>query len=153
MRLWYLSHRRTAKAQARLRICAVSPEPSLFAHIKYGSRWRVWPKSDSGLLHMRVWRLSLQRAIRTIIWLAGLNVKSAVMILSFRTDRRSSLIRVYTVCHSVCFFLTHYSVVKWYCSKIRIVTAIFFGCPNFKEFYGTAEKNWIDSQEEALAGP
>ena len=32
MRLWYLSHRRTAKAQARLRIRAVSPEPSLFAH-------------------------------------------------------------------------------------------------------------------------
>ena len=33
MRLWYLSHRRTAKAQARLRIRAVSPEPLLFAHI------------------------------------------------------------------------------------------------------------------------
>ena len=37
MRLWYLSHRRIAKA-------AVLPEPSLFAHIKYGSRRRVWPK-------------------------------------------------------------------------------------------------------------
>ena len=34
MRLWYLSHRRTAKAQARLGIRAVSPEPSLFAHMK-----------------------------------------------------------------------------------------------------------------------
>ena len=44
MRLFYLSHRRPAKAQASLRICAVSPEPSLFAHIKYGSRWRVRPK-------------------------------------------------------------------------------------------------------------
>ena len=44
MRLWHLSHRRPAKAQASLRICAVSPEPSLFAHIKYGSRRRVWPK-------------------------------------------------------------------------------------------------------------
>ena len=31
MRLWYLSHRQPAKAQASLRICAVSPEPSLFA--------------------------------------------------------------------------------------------------------------------------
>ena len=40
MRLWYLSHRRRAKAQASLRIHAVSPEPSLFAHIKYGSRRR-----------------------------------------------------------------------------------------------------------------
>ena len=38
MRLWYLSHRRPAKAQASLRIRAVSPEPSLFAHMKYGSR-------------------------------------------------------------------------------------------------------------------
>ena len=44
MRLWYLSHRQPAKAQTSLRICAVSPEPSLFAHIKYGSRRRVLPK-------------------------------------------------------------------------------------------------------------
>ena len=43
MRLWYLSYRRPAKAQASLRIRAVSPEPSLFAHMKYGSRWRVRP--------------------------------------------------------------------------------------------------------------
>ena len=44
MRLWYLPHRRPAKAPASLRIRAVSPEPSLFAHIKYGSRRRVRPK-------------------------------------------------------------------------------------------------------------
>ena len=44
MRLWYLSHRRPAKAQVSLRIRTVSPEPSLFAHIKYGSKWRVRPK-------------------------------------------------------------------------------------------------------------
>ena len=44
MRLWYLSHRRPAKAQASLRIRAVSPEHSLFAHMKYGSRRRVRPK-------------------------------------------------------------------------------------------------------------
>ena len=35
MKLWYLSHRRPAKAQAGLPIRAVSPEPSLFAHINY----------------------------------------------------------------------------------------------------------------------
>ena len=50
-----------------------------------------------------------------------------VMILNFRTDRseqtvptqirlllqeRSSLIRVYTVCHSVCIFKTHYPVAE-----------------------------------------
>ena len=44
MRLWYLLPRRPAKAQACLRIHAVSPEPSLFAHIKYGSRRRVQPE-------------------------------------------------------------------------------------------------------------
>ena len=43
MRLWYLSQRRPAKAQASLCIRAVSPEPSLFAHMKYGSRRRVRP--------------------------------------------------------------------------------------------------------------
>ena len=51
MRLWYLSHRRPAKAQASLRICAVSPEPSLFAHMKYGSRRRVRPK----IRHLAHW--------------------------------------------------------------------------------------------------
>ena len=45
MRLWYLSHRRPAKAQASLRIRSVSPEPSLFAHMNYGSSRRVRPNS------------------------------------------------------------------------------------------------------------
>ena len=44
MRFWYLSHRRPAKAQASLRIRAVSPEPSLFAHMNYGSRRSVRQK-------------------------------------------------------------------------------------------------------------
>ena len=44
MRLWYLSHMQPAKAQVSLRIRADSPEPSLFAHMKYGSRRRVRPK-------------------------------------------------------------------------------------------------------------
>ena len=44
MRLRYLSHKRPAKAQASLRVRAISPEPSLFAHMKYGSRGRVRPK-------------------------------------------------------------------------------------------------------------
>ena len=44
MRLWYLSHRRPAKAQVSLCIRAVSPEPSLFAHMNYGSRRRIRPK-------------------------------------------------------------------------------------------------------------
>ena len=63
MRLWYLSHRRPGKAQASLCTRTVSPEPSLFAHMKYWSRRRVLPKimtsSPSGWLRMRVWRISL----------------------------------------------------------------------------------------------
>ena len=43
MRLWYLSQRWPAKAQASLCIQAVSPEPSLFAQTKYGCRGRVRP--------------------------------------------------------------------------------------------------------------
>ena len=45
MRFWYLSHRRPAKAEASLRIRAVSPEPSLFANMKNGSIGRVRPKN------------------------------------------------------------------------------------------------------------
>ena len=41
MRLWNLSHRRPAKAQASLRMRAVSPEPLLFAHMKYRSTQSV----------------------------------------------------------------------------------------------------------------
>ena len=44
MRFWYLSHRRPAKSQASLRICAVSPEPLLFAYKKYGNRRMIQPK-------------------------------------------------------------------------------------------------------------
>ena len=37
-----------------------------------------------------------------------------------------SLIRVYTVCQSVCIFWTYYSVVKRYCASFRIITAIVY---------------------------
>ena len=41
---WYLSHMRPAKAQASLCIRTVSSEPSLFSHMKYGSRRRFRSK-------------------------------------------------------------------------------------------------------------
>ena len=72
-RLWYLSHRWPAKAQASLHIRAVSPKPSLFAHMKYGSRRKYPTKnqtstySPTGWLHMRIWRMSLWRTKSTII--------------------------------------------------------------------------------------
>ena len=43
MTSWYLSYRRPLKTQMSLRICAVSPESSLFTHMKYGSKRRVGP--------------------------------------------------------------------------------------------------------------
>ena len=47
MRLRYLSHRQPAKAQASLRTRAVSPEPSLFAHISMEVDERSDQKSDN----------------------------------------------------------------------------------------------------------
>ena len=75
MRFWYLSHRRPAKAQASLRIREISPQPSLFAHMKYGSRRRVRQKfktpSPTGWLRMRIWRMNLRRTKCAIMSWAG----------------------------------------------------------------------------------
>ena len=78
LKLWYLSHRRPAKAQASLHIRTVLPEPSLFAHTKCGSRRRVRPKirllaTLDGWLHMCIWRMSLWRTKSTIISWDGSN--------------------------------------------------------------------------------
>ena len=57
---------------------------------------------------------------------------NTVMFLSFRTDRsgqtvqtqmRLLLIRVYTVCNSLCIFWMHYSKEKPSCSTFRTITA------------------------------
>ena len=89
MRLWYLSHRRPAKAQASLRIRAVSPEPSMFAHMNYGRRRRVRSNirhlAPTGWLRMRVWRMRVRRTKRVIIswhgsfhrWFVWTSTKSA----------------------------------------------------------------------------
>ena len=39
-----------------------------------------------------------------------------------QTAPRSSLIRVYTVCHSVCIIWTHYSMVEPHSSNFRVIT-------------------------------
>ena len=46
-RIWYLSPMRAAKVQARLRIRAVSPEPSLLAHTSSESRGTFRQKTRS----------------------------------------------------------------------------------------------------------
>ena len=43
-----------------------------------------------------------------------------------QTAPRSSLIRVYTVCHSACIVWTHYSMVEPHSSNFRVVTIKFW---------------------------
>ena len=77
-----------------------------------------------------------QYSLSSHLTLNGKDVESTVKIPSFRTDRpgqtvqtlirlRSSLIRVYTVCNSLCIFWTHYSKVKPPRSTFRVTTANF----------------------------
>ena len=51
---------------------------------------------------------------------SGMATKHTVMILSFQTDM-PSLIRVYTVCHSVCIVWTHYSIVEPHSSNFSVI--------------------------------
>ena len=76
MRLWYLPHRRPAKAQASLHIC-----------MKYGSRRRAQPNYQAyiptGLLRMRIWRMRLPRMKSTSIPCDGSNGISLHIAFTF----------------------------------------------------------------------
>ena len=69
---------------------------------------------------------------------------TTVIFLSFRTDRsgqtvqtqirlRSSLVRVYTVCHSVCIVWTHYTMIEPHSSNFRVITTKFLGVRIFEK--------------------
>ena len=47
---------------------------------------------------------------------------------------RSSLIRVYTVCHSVCIVSTHYSIVEPHSSNFTVITTNVLGVRIFRKF-------------------
>ena len=49
---------------------------------------------------------------------------------------RANIRGVYTFCHSVCTFSTHYLMVKPRCTMFRILTAVLSVVPNFFYFYG-----------------
>ena len=49
-------------------------------------------------------------------------------------DQKSSLIRVYTVCHSVCIIWTHYSRVEPHSSNFSVITTNFLGVQIFRKF-------------------
>ena len=64
-----------------------------------------------------------------------------VIILSFQTDMprqtvqtQISLIRVYTVCHSVSIVWTHYYMVEPHSSNFRVITTNVFGVRIFRKF-------------------
>ena len=71
------------------------------------------------------------------------NFKLTILILSFRTDMpaqtvqtqiRLLLIRVYTICHSVCIVWTHYTVVEPHSSHFRVITTNVLGVRKFRKF-------------------
>ena len=73
---------------------------------------------------------------------ATIKVSYTVMILSFRTDRAGQtvqtqiklLIRVYTVCHSVCIVWTHYPKVEPHSSNFKVITTNVLGVQMFRKF-------------------
>ena len=89
----------------------------------------------------------------------GKNVpqNTTIMILSFRTDMpgqtvqtQSSLIRVYTVCHSVCIIWTHDSMVEPHGSNFRVLTTNNLGVRIFRKFtVSTAETLFSSSGVQA----
>ena len=55
------------------------------------------------------------------------------MILSFRTDMPGQTVQTHTVCHSVCFVWTHYSMVEPYSSNFRVIRTNFLGVRIFRK--------------------
>ena len=69
------------------------------------------------------------------------SIKSTVMILTFRTimpeqtvQTQIRLLRVYTVCHSVCIIWTPYSIVEPHNSNYRVISTNLLGVRIFREF-------------------
>ena len=58
-----------------------------------------------------------------------------------QTQIRLLLIRVYTVCCSVCIVWTHYSMVEPHSSYFRVITTNFLGVGIFRKIYGHPKKH------------
>ena len=89
--------------------------------------------------HMQYLELDEASDIEPEIWLHWI---ATVMILSFRTEmpwqtvqtQIRLLLRVYTVCHSVCIVWTHYSMVEPQSSNFGVIATIFLGVQIFRKF-------------------
>ena len=112
---------------------------SLYTKYEYCSSYGSWVLNMNLISSARCWQMHL--------W--------TEMILSFRTEKPGqtvqtqirlllSLIRVYTVCHSVCIVWTHYSMVEPHSSNFTVITTNFWGVRIFRTF--TVRKAWkLDS--------
>ena len=82
-----------------------------------------------------------------VTWLISKVFRKAVHNLAYIVgpdqDWRSSLIRVYAVCHSISNFWTHYSMAKPHCSNFRIITTFF----PMSEFFRSLLYNPSTSQQ------
>ena len=66
---------------------------------------------------------------------------------------RSSLIRIYTVCHSFYIFWRHYFIVKLNCFILRTTTVAGLGVPIFRVFTVVEFANSKDPIQAALNEP
>ena len=128
--------------------CAVICDLWYIFHILYFQMIGTWCATmplnhcyhHHNIVFVVYWFPKKESVIKSVTW-RDCNIP--VMVLRFRTDTSGqtvltlgSLIRVYTVCHSVCIFWTQYCMIKPHCSKFRIITAI-FPVSEFLEFYGS----------------
>ena len=56
-------------------------------------------------------------------------------------QRRNSLIKVYTVCNSICIVWTHYSMVEPHSLNFRVITTNILGVRIFRKFTVSAKGN------------
>ena len=64
----------------------------------------------------------------------GQKVQTQIRMLLEEHQSKSSLIRVYTVCHSVCIILTHYSMAEPHSSNFRVITTNILGVRIYRKF-------------------
>ena len=104
--------------------------------------WRQWKLPFLAIAYDTVLTKIRLKRMRGLMWNVS---RITVMFLSFRTDglwansvdpdqTAPSLIRVYTVCHSICTFWTHYFIVEPPCSNFRVSTANCLGVQNARIF-------------------
>ena len=76
-----------------------------------------------------IFTCDLSKHIHTLEILIRKKILEFTIFGGIGLGKQSDQIRVYTVCHSVCIFWTHFSMEESDLSNFRIITAIFV-CQN-----------------------